>query len=164
MEEHFSVSPRSEHCEHYTGRGVMKLQESGTTLALNMRVPVSKMCESIEALIQASLKTAKDPDGGPYPVYPSSQSWDGVLGKMSSGKKFHRNVGISSEQQLVDSDTVDPGWDGELMDIAFVFAKKRTPCARRPVTATPQQRGLARLQSQRRTRSGKCHGIQGRVH
>ena len=74
-----------------------------------MGVRVSKMWESIEALIQAFLKTAKDPDGGPYPVYPSGQSWDEVLGKMSSGKKFHHNVAIMSEQQLVDSDTVDPG-------------------------------------------------------
>ena len=35
---------------------------------------VSKMEESIEAHDQASLKTAKDPDGGPYPVYPSGKS------------------------------------------------------------------------------------------
>ena len=34
----------------------------------------------------------------------------------------------------MDSGTVDPGWDGELMDNVFAFAKKRTPCARRPVT------------------------------
>ena len=26
--------------------------------------------------------------------------------------------------QLVDSDTVDPSWDGELMDNAFVFARR----------------------------------------
>ena len=58
---------------------------------------------------------------------------DEVPGKTSSGKKFCRNVPILSEQQLVDSGTVDPGWDGELMDNVFVFAKKRTPCARRPV-------------------------------
>ena len=47
----------------------------------------------------------------------------------------------------MDSDTVDPGGDGELMDNAFVFAKKRTPCARRPVTVTlvSQPRALARL-------------------
>ena len=34
------------------------------------------MTDSIEALGQASLKTAKVPDGGPYPVYPSGKSWD----------------------------------------------------------------------------------------
>ena len=59
---------------------------------------------------------------------------------MSSGKKFHRNVATLSEQQLVDSDTVDPGWDGELMDNAFVFAKKRAPHARSPVTVASQPR------------------------
>ena len=42
-------------------------------------MPVSKMEESIEARIQASLKTARDPDGGPYP-------------KTGSGKKFYHNV------------------------------------------------------------------------
>ena len=29
-----------------------------------------------------------------------------------------------SVQQLVDSDTVDPSWDGVLMDNAFVFARR----------------------------------------
>ena len=31
------------HCERYTGRGVMKLHGSGTALAEDMGVPVSKM-------------------------------------------------------------------------------------------------------------------------
>ena len=70
----------------------MKLQESGTTLASDMGVPVSKMWESIEALIQASLKKAQDPVAGPFPAYSAGKSWDEVLGKTSSGKKFHRNV------------------------------------------------------------------------
>merc|ERR1712136_282324 len=55
-------------------------------------VPVSKMEESIEAHYQASLKTAKDPDGGPYPAYPSGKSWDEASGKTGSGKKFYHNV------------------------------------------------------------------------
>ena len=29
---------------------------------------------------------------GPYPVYPSGKSWNEVLGKMSSGKKFFQNA------------------------------------------------------------------------
>ena len=41
----------------------MKLHESGTALAEDMGVPVSR-------------KTAKDPDGGPYPVYPSGKPRD----------------------------------------------------------------------------------------
>ena len=57
-----------------------------------MGVPVSKMPGSIEALCQASLKTAKDPDGGPYPVYPSGKSWDEASGNTGSGKKFYHNV------------------------------------------------------------------------
>ena len=62
--------------KHYTGRGVMKLHGSGAALAEGMGVPVSKMTDSREALCQASLKTAKDPDGGPFPVYPSGKSRD----------------------------------------------------------------------------------------
>ena len=44
-------------CEHYTGCGVMKLHESDAAFA---RV----MGESIEARLQASLKTAQDHNGG----------------------------------------------------------------------------------------------------
>ena len=47
---------------------------------------------SIEALCQASLRTAKDPDGGPYPAYPSGKSWDEASGKTSSWNKFYLNV------------------------------------------------------------------------
>ena len=55
--------------KHYTGRGVRKLHESGTTLAEGMEALVSKMPNSIEAHCQASLKSAKDPDGGPSPAF-----------------------------------------------------------------------------------------------
>ena len=57
-----------------------------------MGVPVSKMPGSIEALCQASLKTAKDPVRGPYPAYPSGKSWYEASGKTGSGKKFDHNV------------------------------------------------------------------------
>ena len=50
-------------CKHYTGRGVMKLHESRAALAGDMGVLVSKIEGSIEARIQAFLKTAQDPDG-----------------------------------------------------------------------------------------------------
>ena len=55
-------------------------------------MPVSKMWESIEAQIQASLNTAQDHDGGPYPVYPSGKSRDETSREMGSGKKFFHNV------------------------------------------------------------------------
>ena len=35
---------------------------------------------------------ARDPDGGPYLVYPSGKTWYEVSGKTGSGKKFHHNV------------------------------------------------------------------------
>ena len=80
------------HCKHYTERGVMKLHESGTALAEGMGVPVSKMPGSTKALCQASLETAKDPDRGPYPAYPSGKSCCEAWGKTGSGKKFYHNV------------------------------------------------------------------------
>ena len=54
-------------CKHYTGRRVRKLHESGTALVEGMETPVSKMPDSIEAHCQASLKSAKNPDGEPSP-------------------------------------------------------------------------------------------------
>ena len=38
------------------------------------------------------MKTAKDPDGGPYPVYPSGKSRDEFSYKMGSRKKFFYNA------------------------------------------------------------------------
>ena len=49
------------------------------------------MWESIEVLIQASLKTAQDPIGGPFPAYPGGKSRDESSRKMGSGKKFYHN-------------------------------------------------------------------------
>ena len=77
-------------CKHYTGRGVMKLYESGAALAQDMGVPVSKVEDSIEAHYQASLKT--EPDGGLHPASPSGKSWDEASGEIGSGEKFHHNV------------------------------------------------------------------------
>ena len=45
----------------------MKLHESGAALAEGVGVTVSKMLDSIEAHCRASLKTAKDRDGGAVP-------------------------------------------------------------------------------------------------
>ena len=66
-----SVQSQSEHSElptklrgtANTGRGVMKLYESGGAFAVDMGVPVSKLEELIEAHIQTSLKIAQDPEG-----------------------------------------------------------------------------------------------------
>ena len=55
------------------------VHESGTALAEGMGVPCLE-------------KTAKDPDGGPYPMYPNGKSWDEIPDKMSSRKKFFHNA------------------------------------------------------------------------
>ena len=83
--------------KHYTGRGVRKLHESGTTLAEGMEAPVLKMPDSIEAHCQASLKSAKDPDGGPYPAFASDKSWSEASGKTGSEKKFYHNVSSGAD-------------------------------------------------------------------
>ena len=98
-------------------------------------------------------------------MYPSGKSWDEVPGKTSSGKKFHRNVATLSEQQLVDSDTVDPGWDGELMNNAisradFAFCRDEWQVHGGQLQLHRNKGDLQGSESQRRTRSGKCHGIQ----
>merc|ERR1719245_631898 len=80
------------HCKHYTGRGVMKFYESGEALAKEMGIPVSTLEQTHEEHYQAAKKTEKDPDGGPFPAYPSGKSWDEPSGKTGSGKKFYHNI------------------------------------------------------------------------
>ena len=80
------------HWQRDTGRGVVKLYESGATLAENMGVTISKMQASIEAHYQASLKTAEDLDEGPCLAYPSVKSRNDASGKTGSGKKFCHSV------------------------------------------------------------------------
>eukprot|EP00927_Polykrikos_kofoidii_P065335 TRINITY_DN610_c0_g1_i4.p1 TRINITY_DN610_c0_g1~~TRINITY_DN610_c0_g1_i4.p1 ORF type:complete len:1040 (-),score=135.86 TRINITY_DN610_c0_g1_i4:121-3240(-) len=80
------------HCKHYTGRGVMKSYASGEELAKDMGVSLSVLEETHEAHFQAAKKTEKDPTGGPYPAYPSGQSWDEASGVTGSGKKFFHNI------------------------------------------------------------------------
>merc|ERR1712178_417948 len=80
------------HCKHYTGRGVMKFYASGADLAKDMGVSCQTLADAHEAHYRASLKMAKDPEGGPRPAYPSGKSWDDASGKTGSGKKFYHNV------------------------------------------------------------------------
>merc|ERR1739838_1216435 len=80
------------HCKHYTGRGVMKYYKNGEELAKDMGISVSVLEETHEGHYQAAKKTEKDPDGGPYPAYPSGKSWDEPSGKTGSGKKFYHNI------------------------------------------------------------------------
>merc|ERR1719252_326606 len=80
------------HCKHYTGRGVMKFYESGAKWAEDMGVPVSMLADQTENHYQSAKKAEKDPDGGPWPAYPSGKSWDEPSGKTGSGKKFYHNI------------------------------------------------------------------------
>merc|ERR1719221_18119 len=80
------------HCKHYTGRGVMKFYENGKALAKDMGVPLQTLVDTHDAHYLAAQKTAKDPDGGSWPAYPSGKSWDDASGKTGSGKKFYHNM------------------------------------------------------------------------
>merc|ERR1719502_1611569 len=80
------------HCKHYTGRGVMKYYESGEALAKDMGVDLKILEEEHDQHYQAAQKTAKDPDGGSWPAYPSGKSWDARSGPTGSGKKFYHNI------------------------------------------------------------------------
>merc|ERR1719195_2006742 len=80
------------HCKHYTGRGVMKFYETGEALAKDMGGPLATIEQTHEEHYQAGKKPEKDPEGGPYPAYPSGKSWDEASGKTKSGKKFYHNI------------------------------------------------------------------------
>merc|ERR1719335_2009263 len=70
----------------------MKYYASGADLAKDMNVPVQTLIDTHQQHYEASQKTAKDPDGGPFPAYPSGKSWDARSGPTGSGKKFYHNV------------------------------------------------------------------------
>merc|ERR1719270_2087317 len=56
-----------------------------------MGVPVDRIAKVHEEHYQAALKMEKDPEGGPFPAYPSGKCWDEPSGKTGSGKKFYAN-------------------------------------------------------------------------
>jgi len=80
------------HCKHYTGRGVMKFYNTGADLAKDMGITLQTLIDTHDKHFEAAQKTAKDPDGGSWPAYPSGKSWDEPSGKTGSGKKFYHNV------------------------------------------------------------------------
>merc|ERR1711904_368224 len=65
----------------------MKVFESGEALAKEMGIDVSVLENTHAIHYAAAKKTEKDPDGGPFPAYPSGKSWDEPSGKTGIGKK-----------------------------------------------------------------------------
>merc|ERR1712137_452792 len=80
------------HCKHYTGRGVMKLFESGVELAKEMGIDVAVLERTHDIHFEGATKMAKYPDDGPFNAYPSGKSWDEPSGKTKCGKKFYTNL------------------------------------------------------------------------
>ena len=132
--------PDDRQCKHYTGRGVRKLHESGTALAEDMGVPVSKTPDSIEAHYQASLKTARNPNGEPYPAFASEKSWNVASGKTVA----HRQVPlIQRVQKMVEVPQVQ--FIDKVVDIP-VFNEKRPEQASKSAD-WPQPRATCSLRS-----------------
>merc|ERR1719387_1557763 len=57
-----------------------------------MGVPLQTLGDTHQEHYESSQNTAKDPEGGEYPAYPSGKSWDAPSGKTGSGKKFYHNI------------------------------------------------------------------------
>merc|ERR1719359_441494 len=70
----------------------MKFFESGEALAKEIGCPLKTLEDVHKAHYQVSKKQEKDPEGGPWPAYPSGKSWDEPSGKTGCGKKFFHNV------------------------------------------------------------------------
>ena len=70
----------------------MKYYSSGAELAKDVNIPIQTLIDTHQQHYEASQKTAKDPDGGQWPAYPSGKSWDAASGPTGSGKKFYHNV------------------------------------------------------------------------
>ena len=91
-------------CKQYAGRGVRKLHESGTAPAEDMEALVLKTPDSIKAHYQASLKTARNPNGEPYPSFTSDKPWDEAAGKTVT----HRQVPPDPENSEDGGGAPDP--------------------------------------------------------
>merc|ERR1711985_74211 len=80
------------HAKHYTGRGVMKYYENGRAFAKDIGVDVQVLVDEHQRHFEAGKKMEKDPEGGPFPAYPSGKCWDEPSGKTGSCKKFYANL------------------------------------------------------------------------
>ena len=65
---------------------------NGKELADAIGCPLSRLEDVHQKHYEVAKKTEKDPEGGPYPAYPSGKSWDEPSGKTGIGKKFYHNV------------------------------------------------------------------------
>merc|ERR1740127_52413 len=70
----------------------MKYYESGEELAKDMGVTLQTLVDTHQGHYDAAKKQEKDPEGGPFPAYPSGKTWDEPSGKTGVGKKFFHNV------------------------------------------------------------------------
>ena len=69
-----------------------------------------------ETHYQAAKKTENDPDGGPWPAYPSGKSWDEASGKTGAGKKFYHNTIPGDDKGDDDDDNYNDDTDDDAGD------------------------------------------------
>merc|ERR1719331_707318 len=70
----------------------MKYYASGADLAKDMGVDLQTIVDTHQGHYDAAKKQEKDPEGGPFPAYPTGKTWDEPSGKTGSGKKFFHNM------------------------------------------------------------------------
>ena len=117
-----------------------------------MGVPVSKTPDSIEAHYQASLKTARNPNGEPYPAFKSDRSWDEAPGKTVA----HRQVQlIQRVQKMV-----------EVPQVQFIDKVVDIPVIRQRQMSVGVSGGCAESQGEEEQEEQEVSGslAQGREH
>merc|ERR1719230_1368465 len=70
----------------------MKFFPNGAELAKEIGCSLQTLVDEHDQHYNAAKKTETNPDGGPFPAYPSGKSWDERSGPTGSGKKFYHNI------------------------------------------------------------------------
>jgi flavocytochrome c len=76
------------HCEHYKGRGVMRVYSSGEELAKDAGFPYETMVKTLSTYNQIAAKMVAGEPGAPYDAYGGGKSWD------PWGKKYFHNTPV----------------------------------------------------------------------
>merc|ERR1712062_553595 len=70
----------------------MRKFDNGQALAQEIGCSLKQLQDIHDKHYEVSLKQSRDPEGGPWPAYPSGKSWDEPSGLTGVGKKFFHNV------------------------------------------------------------------------
>merc|ERR1719240_2334231 len=70
----------------------MKSFKSGEEMCKDTGMSLDNVIAAHDQHFAAAQKQEKDPEGGPFPAYPSGKAWDEASGKTGVGKKFFHNI------------------------------------------------------------------------